>query len=71
VTEAEAIEIAFSHAQKQGWTWLQPVHCQLRSRWFGNAVYVIRSSADKRGANVEVTIDAEDGTIKDARFLPR
>lgn len=71
MTEADAIDIAVKHAEQQGWPWLEPVECKRQKRWLSNAVYVIRTNAGKRGANVVLTIDAVDGKVKEARFLSR
>ena len=71
VTEADAIEIAAKHAKQQGWPWLEPIECKRQEPWFANAVFVIRTNADKRGANVVLTIDALDGEVREARFLSR
>ncbi|MBM3273434.1 hypothetical protein FJY94_09435 [Candidatus Kaiserbacteria bacterium] len=71
MTEADAIDIAAKHAEQQGWPWLEPVECIRRKRWFSNAVYVIRTNADKRGANVVLTVDAVDGEVREAQFLKR
>jgi hypothetical protein len=71
VTETDAIQIAAKHAEQQGWPWIEPVECKLRRRWFSCAVYVLRTNADKRGANIVMTIDAENGRVLEARILSR
>ena len=71
MTETEAIEIAARHAKQQGWTWLEPVECKLNKRWFSQPVYVIRTNTGNRGCNILMMIDATEGTVTEARFLPR
>ncbi len=71
MNEKEILEIAVKYAQERGWPWLEPIEVRRRSRWFGRAVYMIRSKSEMRGRNVVMMIDAVDGAIKQAGFLRR
>ena len=71
MTEQEAIAVAAKYAREQAWTWLEPVECRRKSRWFQKPVFEIRTNASSRGSNIVVTVDAIDGTIVRANFLPR
>jgi hypothetical protein len=71
MTKEQAITISAKYAEQQGWPWLQPIECKRAFPWCFKADYLIRSLADHRGQNVVMTIDAVDGTIKNARFVSR
>lgn len=71
MSEVNAIDIAKKYADQQGWTWLEPVECKLRKRWFTHATILIRTNAGSRGINIVMTIDAVDGKVIDARMLKR
>ncbi len=71
MTKQEAIDIAASHAREMGWTWLEPVVCEGNLLWIFFPVYVVRTNVGLRGVNVVIKINATDGTIMGANFLPR
>jgi hypothetical protein len=69
----EAIERARRCAEERGWVWLEPVIVN-RSRAFvlvGRVRYEVRTNAEMRGSNARVVVDAEDGSIAEAHWLPR
>lgn len=71
MTEQDAIETASEYAQKQGWTWLEPVSCKRHAPWFRKPYYSVYTNAKSRGCNIRINIDEATGTIKSAAFLPR
>ena len=71
MNEKDIVEIAANYAHEHSWPWLEPIEIRRRSRWFRNAVYLIRSNTGRRGSNVVMMIDAVDGAIKRASFLKR
>ncbi len=71
MSERDAIEIAAEYAQKQGWTWLEPVECRRRFRWFRNLRYVVHTNRAMLGVNVVVEVDAISGAIISAHFRGR
>ena len=73
ISEEDALEAARQLAAARGWTWLSPVKVW-RSRTFvlfGRRTYRIGTNSGMRGCNVWVTVDAYDGTILEANFIPR
>jgi hypothetical protein len=73
ISEEEAIEIARRVAAEKGWRWKEPVKAH-RTRAFifiGRAEWEVLTNADMRGTNVRVVVDAQDGTVLRAAYLPR
>lgn len=73
ISEADAIRHARDLARERGWEWREPLRVS-RYRpyvFFGRLCYEVRSNADSLGCNVRVVVDAEDGSVKDASWLPR
>jgi hypothetical protein len=73
ISEADAILRARDSATERGWEWREPVHVSRQRAYvfFGRLSYEVRSNADSRGCNVRVVVDAEDGSVKEAFWLPR
>ena len=70
LSKQEVIEIAKKVALEQNWSWLEPVSVELSWRsLFHN--WDIRTNADKRGANIYMTIDGRNGKIIRKGFAPR
>ena len=73
ISEEEAIEIARRVAVEKGWRWQEPVKAH-RTRafiFFGRSEWEVLTNADMRGTNVRVVVDAQDGTVLRAAYLPR
>lgn len=73
ISEHEAIEIARRVAAEKGWRWEEPVVARRTRTLFivGPAEWEVTTNADKRGTNVRVVLNAEDGAVLRAAFLPR
>lgn len=73
ISEEEAIEIARRVAAEKGWRWQAPVRAHRTRAWIfvGRAEWEVRTNADMRGTNVLVVVDAQDGTVLRAAYLPR
>jgi hypothetical protein len=68
-----AAEEARRCAEEGGWVWREPVIVK-RSRAFvlvGRVCYEVRTNAEMRGSNARIVVDAEDGSIAEAHWLPR
>jgi hypothetical protein len=73
ISVEEAIERARRCAQERGWVWCEPVRVT-QSRAFvlgGRLRYEVRTNAEMRGTNARIVVDAEDGSIIEAHWLPR
>jgi hypothetical protein len=73
ISEEDAIEIARGVAVEKGWRWREPVRARRTRSWIfiGRAEWEVRTNADMRGTNVRVVVDAQDGTVLQAAYLPR
>ena len=73
ISEQEAIEIARRVAAEKGWRWREPVKARRTRTWIfiGRAEWEVRTNAEMRGTNVLVVVDAQDGTVVRAAYLPR
>ena len=72
MTETEAIGIAREIAEREKWTWREPVRAVRARRWlFGRAVWKVISNADSRGCNVRVELDDITRETYRAGFSPR
>ena len=71
MTQSEAISIAKSEAEKNGWPWHEPTSALRRGWLFTRKKWEVVSNADKRGCNVCVFIDDEDGSVVRAAFCRR
>lgn len=69
----DAIARARAVALERGWPWREPVrvHREFAFVLFGRMRWVVETNAEHRGANVRVVVDAEDGEIVLAAYLPR
>jgi len=73
ISVENAIECARRCAEERGWAWREPV-LVTRSRTFvfvGRVRYEVRTNAEMRGSNARIVVDAEDGSIIEAHWLPR
>jgi hypothetical protein len=73
ISEQQAVERARSIARERGWTWREPVRVTRSRRFvlFGRERWSVRSNANMRGAIVFVVIDAHDGALLHAGYVPR
>jgi hypothetical protein len=73
ITSEDAIARARRVADERGWPWQEPVHVARRRAYvfFGGVTYEIRTNATTRGQNARIVVDAEDGSVLEARWLPR
>jgi hypothetical protein len=70
ITEFRAVEIAREIAEKNGWTWKQPI--QVTPRKFRRVQsWWVRSNANCFGMNVGVLVHTETGEVLEAGFAPR
>jgi hypothetical protein len=73
ISVEQAIEAARRAAIERGWPWEGRIDVS-RVRafiFFGRLTYEVRSNADMLGTNVRVVVDPEDGTVREAYWLPR
>lgn len=73
MTHDGAIGIAHTAADKQNWTWREPVNALRVRSWFifGKARWQVWSNAGMRGSNVIVEIDDATGQVLRKNFAPR
>ena len=74
LTEAEALALARTVAEAQGWPFLAPVSIVFRRRWFRRgATWTILTHINVTGGNVGITFDDATRQVIAKRFvtLPR
>jgi len=72
VTEDEAIAIARTAAEQEGWAWVEPALATFRQPWFGKGGrWEIFSNARGLGAKARVVVDAQTGAILEKGYVPR
>ena len=72
MTEDEAIQLARSIAEQEGWPWRGTVTASRSRRGLvGRPEWLITSNAQARGLNVRVRIDDHTGQILSREFAPR
>lgn len=73
ITRDEAIAIARQAAVDRGWRWEEPVSAERGRTWllFGRHKWEVRTNTQRRGANARFVIDAIDGHLLQAVWLPR
>jgi len=72
MTQGEAIELARKLAERNNWTWREPVRAVRSRRWFvGRSIWKVISNADSKGCNVTVEIDDISHETYRAAFSPR
>ena len=73
ISKADAIERARACAIERGWEWREPIHASRQRLYIflGRLCYEVRSNVDWLGCNVRVVVDAEDGSVREAYWLPR
>jgi len=71
MTRTEAIAIAKATAERNQWTWREPVEANRRLTWLLCKRWHVVSNADNRGCNVRIDIDDLTGDVLQAAFCPR
>lgn len=73
MTAEEAIAIARAHAERNGWTWLEPARAERRTPWFGakGARWQIMSHARGLGPKVRVVVDEDSRSVVESGYIPR
>ena len=73
ISVENATERARRCAEERGWPWREPIRVT-RSCGFvflGRVRYEVRTNVEMRGSNARIVVDAEDGSIIEAHWLPR
>lgn len=72
MTEEEAIAVARSVADANGWPWLEPTRVRkYRSWWIGPALWEVQSNAESLGMNARVVLEDATGQVREKGYLPR
>jgi len=73
MTREEAIATAKAVALEQEWPWREPIFARKERPFIilGRPYWRLRSSADRRGGNVNVYIDCRTGKVLRKAFAPR
>lgn len=73
MTREEAIQLARSTIEKEGWPWWEPVYVTQARRFifFGKRVWRIFTNSHARGCNAHVELDDETGQVLRKGFIPR
>jgi hypothetical protein len=73
ISEQDALRRARRPADERGWRWEEPVRVQLSRAYVvaGKATFEVWTNASCLGCNVRIVIDAEDGAVLEAYWLPR
>jgi hypothetical protein len=74
MTEPEALALARSVAEGEGWPFLEPISIVYRKRWFGRGgIWTIHTHINSMNGQVGITIDDTTLAILEKRFvsLPR
>jgi hypothetical protein len=73
MTESEAIAIAQSVAEQNGWPWGLPAHITYRKAWFkrNGGRWEIFSNANGLGAKIRVVVDDKTGLVLEKGFVGR
>ena len=70
MTEEYILEVARRYADQRGWTWLDPVEIRAVS-WASLPAFQVDTNVGNRGLNISIILDAADGSVMHAGFLPR
>jgi len=63
---------AHAAAEKEGWSFVEPVAATLRRAWSGDGGrWEIHSNASVRGTRARFIVDASDGRIIEKGYIPR
>jgi hypothetical protein len=72
IDKSAAIALARAAAEKEGWSFVEPVAATLRRAWSGDGGrWEIHSNACVRGTRARFIIDASDGRIIEKGYIPR
>lgn len=73
LSEQDALARARALAEERGWPWLEPVEVS-RERSLvvvGRERWVVTTHVGYRGASARIVMNADDGSIVSAGYLPR
>jgi hypothetical protein len=72
ITREDAVAIARTRAQQQGWGLVEPLAVTQRRGWTGRLLrYEVVSNPAARGPKARFTIDASTGAILSEGYIPR
>jgi hypothetical protein len=72
IDESAAIALARAAAEKEGWSFVEPVAATFRRAWSGNGGrWEIHTNPSVRGARARFIIDASDGSVLEKGYIPR
>ena len=74
MTEPEALALARSVANQEGWPFLEPISIVFRKRWFGRGgTWTVQTHINSMNGQVGIRIDDATRAILEKRFvnLPR
>lgn len=71
--EGTAIARARAVAAERGWRWEAPIKARRSRTWWplGRRTWEVRTNAERIGCNVVVVLDAANGRVVRAAWLPR
>ena len=72
IDKSAAIALARAAAEKEGWSFAEPVAATLRRAWSGDGGrWEIHTNAAVRGTRARFIIDASDGRIIEKGYISR
>ena len=72
IDQSTAIGIARAVAEREGWSFVEPVAATYRRAWFGSGGrWEIQTNILVRGARARFIIDALDGRVIEKGYIPR
>ncbi len=72
IDKSAAIALARAAAEKEGWSFVEPVAATLPRAWSGEGGrWEIHSNAAVRGTRARFIVDASDGRIIEKGYIPR
>jgi len=72
IDKSAAIALARAAAEREGWSFVEPVAATLRRAWSGEGGrWEIHSNAAVRGTRARFIVDASDGRIIEKGYIPR
>jgi hypothetical protein len=72
IDKSVAITLARAVAEKEGWSFVEPIGATFRRAWSGEGGrWEIHTNAFARGTRARFIIDASDGRIIEKGYIPR
>lgn len=70
MTKPEALALAKTVAEREGWPFLDPVSAVYRKRWFGRGgIWTVHTHISGMTAQVGIRIDDRTGEVIEKRFV--